>query len=89
LARIVVTKRFSSELASLEPTVREAVADYVEWLAVAPRDRGYRLRGRLAGIWSAYAPGNHRVLFTLEGSDDERLVLRSLLHRPRGYPRGL
>jgi mRNA-degrading endonuclease RelE of RelBE toxin-antitoxin system len=86
LAHVRPTRRFSEQFTRLPRPLREAVDDRMTLLAAQPRVEGTELRGNLRGIWKLYVDG-HRILYRILGSQDQDVVLDSILYRPRGYPR--
>ncbi len=84
MARVVLTNTARAELAALPVLAQESVRDCLDWLAIAPRG-GYALFGRLRGQRSIRVPGNYRIVYRIDGANDERVVVRSIRHRSRAY----
>ncbi len=87
MPELVFTRGAQADFRKLPETLRVAVANTLEALAVEPRRVGVPLLGRLRGRWSARV-GNYRILYTLEGSSEhERVVVRAVRHRSIAYGR--
>lgn len=85
MPRLVLTREARDNLAALPGPLRDAVVRTIDELAVDPRVIGRPLLGRLRGLWSART-GNYRVLYTIESSSPERVIVRAIRHR--GVPYG-
>jgi mRNA interferase RelE/StbE len=86
LPRLVLTREAHDNLAALPEPLRGAVVRTIDQLGVDPREIGRPLMGRLRGLWSARM-GNYRVLYTIEGSSPERVIVRAIRHRGVAYGR--
>jgi mRNA-degrading endonuclease RelE of RelBE toxin-antitoxin system len=87
LARARPTRRAREQIASLPWDIREAIDDFIPSLEADPRAAGVELRGTMRGIWRARI-GEYRLLYRILGPRDENVVIDSVRHRPRAYPRG-
>ncbi|MGI8885873.1 MAG: type II toxin-antitoxin system RelE family toxin [Gaiellaceae bacterium] len=68
-------------MGALPETVREAVIETLDVIALEPEEVGKRLVGRLHGPWSARI-GNYRVLYSVE---QRGVVVRAIRHRGVAY----
>lgn len=86
MARVVLARSAGNALDQLDHPRAEAVLDA---LGVLERDRhaGYRLRGRLEGLYS-YRVGAYRIIYELREPDTVRvLAIRHRGHAHRTDPR--
>jgi len=81
VARVVLARTARDSLAQLDFLLADAVLDA---LGVLERDptAGYRLRGRLAGLWS-YRVGVYRIIYQLRDATTVRVV--AIRHRGQAY----
>ncbi len=81
MARVVLARTARDSLAQLDFLLADAVLDA---LGVLERDptAGYRLRGRLAGLWS-YRVGVYRIIYQLRDATTVRVV--AIRHRGQAY----
>lgn len=88
MPRVVIRRQARDQLAALPSLLQEAVENAIDHLARDPRAIGYPLMGRLRGRRSAKV-GNYRVIYTIEGSLHELVVVQAIRHRavPYGYRR--
>lgn len=76
-----LTRRARRDLERLPATVREAVLETLDLIAIDPEIPGRKLVGRLGGLWSARV-GNYRVLYTVEPAG---VIIRAIRHRAVAY----
>lgn len=82
------TSRAASDLGSLSEEVLWEVDALILRIRADPRAEGAHLKGTFHCRWSAYAPGNRRVLYRIEGSKNkERVVILAIPPRKAAYPR--
>jgi len=86
LPKLVLTREARDNLAALPEQLQRAVVRTIDQLALDPRAAGRPLLGRLRGLWSART-GNYRVLYSIEGSSPERVIVRAIRHRGVAYGR--
>jgi addiction module RelE/StbE family toxin len=85
LALVRLTETAKAGLKALPREAQENVLDKLDLIAVDPRKEGYPLQGRLDGQWSCRVKGNYRIIYRIEGRQDERVIVRSIRHRSRAY----
>ncbi len=85
MARLILTRRAREQVAALPRAVQEAADEALLRIGASPREAGKQLRGRLRGTWAARV-GGYRILYRIEGTADERVIVRSIGHRGEAYP---
>lgn len=80
-----ITKRAEADLASLPEDVRWEMDALILQIRADPRAVGSHLKGTYRCRWSAYAPGNRRVLYRIDGK--ERPMILAIPPRGTAYPR--
>jgi mRNA-degrading endonuclease RelE of RelBE toxin-antitoxin system len=87
LPRLRLTTHARHTLASLPPSLREAVGNAIDALVADPWTRGAPLRGHMRPLWSARV-GSYRILYTIEGPESSAtVVVRAVRHRAVAYRR--
>lgn len=85
LPRLRLTTDARNTLASLPPSLQEAVASTIELLHGDPWKHGKALRGAFRPLWSARV-GSYRILYTIEGPEQSAtVVVRAIRHRAVAY----
>lgn len=81
MARVVLARSASRALAALDYPLANAVLEAIGLLEREP-EAGYRLRGRLQGLWSLRV-GAYRVIYELRDDNTVRVV--AIRHRAEAY----
>lgn len=87
MPRIVTSNKAEEVLAKLSDEDREAVDLDILAIGANPRDEGNHLKGTYYCRWSKYTAGNRRILYRIEGSSTERVIIIGIPHRNSAYPR--
>jgi addiction module RelE/StbE family toxin len=76
------------DLQRLDPAVQKRVVGYLDVLAqeTDPRRRAERYVGRLTGFWKIEV-GAYRLICTIEGEKEIRLLIVLVAHRSQAYGR--
>ncbi len=82
MARVFLTRSARSALEELDHLRAQAVLDALTELEGDPQV-GYRLRGRLTGLWSLRV-GVYRIIYELR-DDDKTVRVVAIRHRGRAY----
>lgn len=81
MPRVVLARSARDALTSLDYLFAEAILDALGALERDP-EIGYRLRGRLGGLWS-YRVGVYRIIY--ERRDDQSVRVVAIRHRGDAY----
>lgn len=81
MARVFLTRSARSALEELDYLRAQAVLDALGELEGDP-EAGYRLRGRLTGLWSLRV-GVYRIIYELR--DDKSVRVVAIRHRGQAY----
>jgi addiction module RelE/StbE family toxin len=85
LARLQLTETAKRGLSALSRQAQADILDRLDLIAVEPRRYGYPLQGRLRGQWASRVRGNYRIVYRIDGRNDERVIVRLIRHRSRAY----
>lgn len=81
MPKLVLARTASKSLTELDHLLAEAILDALSALERDP-DIGYRLKGRLTGLWS-YRVGAYRIIY--EQRDRHTLRVLAIRHRHQAY----